>query len=86
MAILQTRAYQPLFFKVGVDLGKLCYEQTNSTWVVKGDLLIGVKLKYVLTMGDKSPGIRTLLYKKNNILPNDSCKDLQNLCKNKWPI
>ena len=33
-------------------------EQTISTWVVKSHLLIGVKLKHVLTMGDKSPGIR----------------------------
>ena len=32
-----------------------------------GDLLIGVKLKHVLTMGDKSPGIRTPLYKETNI-------------------
>ena len=44
MATEQTRASQPLFFQVGVDLGKLCYEQTISTWVVKSDLLIGVKL------------------------------------------
>ena len=34
---------------------KLFYEQTIFTWVVKSDLLIGVKLKHVLTMGDKSP-------------------------------
>ena len=74
MAIQQTRAYQPLFFQVGVDLGKLCYEQTISTWVVKSDLLIGVKLKHVLTMGDKSPGIRTPLYKETNIVPNDCCR------------
>ena len=59
---------------MGVDLGKLCYEQTISTWVVKSDLLIGVKLKHVLTMGDKSPGIRTLLYKETNIVPNDCCR------------
>ena len=59
---------------MGVDLGKLCYEQTTSTWVVKSDLLIGVKLKHVLTMGDKSPGIRTPLYKETNIVPNDCCR------------
>ena len=71
---------------MGVDLGKLCYEQTISTWVVKSDLLIGVKLKHMLTMGDKSPGIITPLYKETNIVPNDMLQDLQNLCKNKWPI
>ena len=54
-------------FLTGVDLGKLCYEQTISTWVVKSDLLIGVKLKHVLTLGNKSPGIRTPLYKETNI-------------------
>ena len=59
---------------MGVDLGKLCYEQTISTWVVKSDLLIGVKLKHVLTMGDKSPGIRTPLDKETNIVPNDCCR------------
>ena len=59
---------------MGVDLGKLCYEQTVSTWVVKSDLLIAVKLKHVLTMGDKSPGIRTPLYKETNIVPNDCCR------------
>ena len=59
---------------MGVDLGKLCYEQTISTWVVKSDLLIGVKLKHVLTMGDKSPGIRRPLYKETNIVPNDCCR------------
>ena len=59
---------------MGVDLGKLCYEQTISTWVVKSDLLIGVKLKHVLTMGDKSPRIRTPLYKETNIVPNDCCR------------
>ena len=74
MAIQQTRAYQPPFFSVGVDLGKLCQEQTISTWVVKIDLLIGEKLKHVLTMGDKSPGIRTPLYKETNIVPNDCCR------------
>ena len=82
MAIYQTRAYQPLFFKVRVDLGKLCYTQTISTWVVESDLLIVVKLKHVLTMGDKSPGTRTPLYKETKRL----LQDLQNLCKNKWPI
>ena len=61
-------------FLTGVDLGKLCYEQTISTWVVKSDLLIGVKLKHVLTMGDKSPGIRTPLDKETNIVPNDCCR------------
>ena len=50
---------------MGVDLGKLCYEQTISTWVVKSDLLIGVKL---------SLGIRTPLYKETNIVPNDCCR------------
>ena len=55
-------------------LGKLCYEQTISTWVVKSDLLIGVKLKHVLTIGEKSPGIRTPLYKDTNIVPNDCCR------------
>ena len=74
MAIQQTCAYQPLFFLSGGRLGKLCYEQTISTWVVKSDLLIGVKLKHVLTMGDKSPGIRTPLYKETNIVPNDCCR------------
>ena len=59
---------------MGVDLGKLCYEQTISTWVVKSDLLIAVKLKHVLTMGDKSPGIRTPLYKETNIVANDCCR------------
>ena len=59
---------------MGVDLGKLCYEQTISTWVVKSDLLIGVKLKHVLTMGDKSPGIRRPLYKETDIVPNDCCR------------
>ena len=59
---------------MGVDLGKLCYEQTISTWVVKSDLLIGVKLKHVLTMGEKSPGVRTPLYKDTNIVPNDCCR------------
>ena len=58
---------------MGVDLGKLCYEQTISTWVVKSDLSIGVKLKHVLKMGDKSPGIRTPLYKETKIVPNDFC-------------
>ena len=57
-----------------VDLGKLCSEQTISTWVVKSDLLIGVKLKHVLTIGDKSPGIRTPLYKETTIVPNDCCR------------
>ena len=57
-----------------LDLGKLCYEQTISTWVVKSDLLIGVKLKHMLTMGDKSPGIITPLYKETNIVPNDCCR------------
>ena len=47
---------------MGVDLGKLCNEQTIFTWVVKSDLLNGVKLKHVLTMGDKSPGIRACLH------------------------
>ena len=61
-------------FLSGGRLGKLCYEQTISTWVVKSDLLIGVKLKHVLTMGDKSPGIRTPLYKETNIVPNDCCR------------
>ena len=42
--------------------------------MVKSDLLIGVKLKHVLTMGDKSPGIRTPLYKETNIVPNDCCR------------
>ena len=56
---------------MGVDLGKLCYEQTISTWVVKSDLLIGVKQKHELTMGDKSPGIRTPLHKETNIVPHD---------------
>ena len=37
--------------------------------MVKSDLLIGVKLKHVSTMGDKSPGIRTPL-KETNIVPN----------------
>ena len=59
---------------MGVDLGKLCYEQTISTWVVKSDLLIGVKLKHMLTIGDKSPGIITPLYKETNIVPNDCCR------------
>ena len=59
---------------MGVDLGKLCYKQTISTWVVKSDLLIGVKLKHVLTMGDKSPGIRRPLYKETDIVPNDCCR------------
>ena len=62
------------FFEPGVDLGKLCYEQTISTWVVKSDLLIGVKLKHVLTMGDKSAGIRTPFYKETNSVPNDCCR------------
>ena len=62
------------FFYVGVDLGKLCYEQTISTWVVKSDLLIGVKLKHVLTMGDKSPGIRRPLYKETDIVLNECCR------------
>ena len=62
------------FFEPGVDLGKLCYEQTISTWVVKSDLLIGVNLKHVLTMDDKSPRIRTSLYKETNIVPNDCCR------------
>ena len=53
---------------------KLCYEQTISTRVVKSDSLIGVKLKHVLTMGDKCPGIRTPLYKETNIVPNDCCR------------
>ena len=61
-------------FLSGGRLGKLCYEQTISTWVVKSDLLIGVKLKHVLTMGDKSPEIRTPLYKDTNIVPNDYCR------------
>ena len=39
--------------------------------MVKSDLLIVVKLKHVLTMGDKSPGTRTPLYKETNIVPND---------------
>ena len=42
--------------------------------MVKSDLLIGVKLKHVLTMGDKSPGIRTPLNKETNIVPNDCCR------------
>ena len=59
---------------MGVDLGKLCFEQTISTWEVKSDLLIGVELKHVLTMGDKSPGIRRPLYKETDIVPNDCCR------------
>ena len=39
--------------------------------MVKSDLLIGVKLKHVLTMGDKSPGT---LYKETDIVPNDCCR------------
>ena len=42
--------------------------------MVKSDLLIGAKLKHVLTMGDKSPGIRTPLDKETNIVPNDCCR------------
>ena len=42
--------------------------------MVKSDLLIGVKLKHVLTMGDKSPGIRRPLYKETDIVPNDCCR------------
>ena len=61
------------FFKRGGRPGKLCYEQTISTWVVKSDLLIGVKLKHVLTMGNKSPGIRTPS-QETNIFPNDCCR------------
>ena len=38
--------------------------------MVKSDSLIGVKLKHVSTMGDKSPGIRTPL-KETNTVPND---------------
>ena len=37
-------------------------------------MLIRVKLKHVLTMGDKSPGIRTPLYKETNIVANDCCR------------
>ena len=74
MEIQQTRAYQPLFFLSEGRLGKLCYEQTICTQVVKSDLLIGVKLKHVLTMGEKSPGVRTPLYKDTNIVPNDCCR------------
>ena len=58
------------FFKRGQTWGKLCYEQTISTWVVKSDSLIGVKLKHVSTVGDKSPGTRTPL-KETNTVPND---------------
>ena len=46
----------------------------GQTWVVKSDLLIGVKLTHVLTMGDKSPGIRRPLYKETDIVPNDCCR------------
>ena len=42
--------------------------------MIKSDLFIGVKLKYVLTMGDKSPEIRTPLYKETNIVANDCCR------------
>ena len=42
--------------------------------MVKSDLLIGVKLKHVLTLGDKSPGIRTPLYKETNIVSHDCCR------------
>ena len=42
--------------------------------MVKSDLLIGVKLKHVLTMCDKSPGIRRPLYKETDIVPNDCCR------------
>ena len=45
-----------------------------SPSLVKSDLLIGVKLKHVLKMGDKSPGIRTPLHKETNIVPNDCCR------------
>ena len=38
--------------------------------MVESDSLIGVKLKHVSTMGDKSPGTRTLL-KETNTVPND---------------
>ena len=38
--------------------------------MVKSDSLIGVKLKHVSTMGDKSPGTRTPL-KETNTVPND---------------
>ena len=38
------------------------------------DLLIGVKLKHVLTMGDNSLGIRRPLYKETDIVPNDCCR------------
>ena len=41
--------------------------------MVKSDLLIGVKLKLVLTMGDKFPGVRTPL-KETNIVPNVCCR------------
>ena len=41
----------------------------SSLGVVKSDLLIGVKLKHVLTMGDKSPGIRTPLFKETTGSP-----------------
>ena len=39
--------------------------------MVKSDLLIGVKLKHELTMGDKSPGIRTPFHKETHIVPHD---------------
>ena len=42
--------------------------------MVKSDLSIGVKLKHMLKMGDKSPGIRTPLDKETNIVPNDCCR------------
>ena len=59
-----------IFLSGGRPGGKLCYEQTISTWVVKSDSLIGVKLKHVSTMGDKSTGTRTPL-KETNTVPND---------------
>ena len=61
-------------FLSGGRPGEIMLWTNHLTWVVKSDLLIGVKLKHVLTMGDKSPGIRRPLYKETDIVPKECCR------------
>ena len=54
--------------------GEIMLRTNHPTWVVKSGMLIVVKQKHVLKMYDKSPGIRTPLYKETNSDPNDCCR------------
>ena len=54
--------------------GEIMLRTNHPTRVVKSGLLIVVKQTHVLKMCDKSPGIRTPLYKETNSDPNDCCR------------